>query len=429
MEAEYKKDMNHNFMILKEQGEEKIKTTCYQVRMLIGNSIPHLLPCQLRGMDGEMLFYYEITSLQPITVSFEKKKLGQEDLREIFAGSIQVLDALEEYLLDPDSLVMDPGFIYRSAQDGAFYFCYFPGYRRGIWEQIQRLTEYLLPKIDHEDNEAVTLGYTVYRQAMEADFTLDQMKQTLYESGTCHREESQEALQEEMEERVFLREEDVTFQWEEPEKKQSPLFPGIVYLCILAVSTAVFIGMAFLQRNGYLPWMNLTMILEAVLLVGIFAMAGTFFYRTYKKGKNAESLKTRETEETIKKEPKEEEPQEKEITKEEDPLQTTVLYEGETDRASFVSSQPERYKTIYLQQELTIVGKMESASDVVIPLPTISRVHAKVRKRNGEYYLTDLNSRNGTSVNGVLLNGEEEYLLKHQDQVSFADADYIFWKT
>ena len=175
--------------------------------------------------------------------------------------------------------------------------------------------------------------------------------------------------------------------------------------------------------------MNLTMILEAVLLVGIFAMAGTFFYRTYKKGKNAESLQTRETEETIKKEPKEEEPQEKEITKEEDPLQTTVLYEGETDRASFVSSQPERYKTIYLQQELTIVGKMESASDVVIPLPTISRVHAKVRKRNGEYYLTDLNSRNGTSVNGVLLNGEEEYLLKHQDQVSFADADYIFWKT
>ena len=72
--------------------------------------------------------------------------------------------------------------------------------------------------------------------------------------------------------------------------------------------------------------------------------------------------------------------------------------------------------------------KLENAADAVINLPTVSRMHAKIRKREGEYYLTDLNSRNGTSVNGRMLKPEEEYLLQNEDQVDFAKARYLFLK-
>lgn len=84
--------------------------------------------------------------------------------------------------------------------------------------------------------------------------------------------------------------------------------------------------------------------------------------------------------------------------------------------------------TIYLQEELTVIGKMETAADAVIDLPTVSRIHAKIRKRDGEYYLTDLNSRNGTSVNGKMIKSSEEYCLQDQDEVDFAQARYVFLK-
>ena len=79
-------------------------------------------------------------------------------------------------------------------------------------------------------------------------------------------------------------------------------------------------------------------------------------------------------------------------------------------------------------RDRSTAGKMQNAADAVIDLPTVSRVHAKIRKRDEEYYLTDLNSRNGTSVNGRMLKCDEEYCLQDQDEVDFAQARYIFLK-
>lgn len=116
-------------------------------------------------------------------------------------------------------------------------------------------------------------------------------------------------------------------------------------------------------------------------------------------------------------------------THEEDYGETVVLSASPAaGPASLVSREPGELATIYLQEEMTVIGKLEIAADAVINLPTVSRVHAKIRKREGEYYLSDLNSRNGTSVNGRMLKGEEEYQLQDQDEVDFAQARYVFLK-
>jgi pSer/pThr/pTyr-binding forkhead associated (FHA) protein len=106
--------------------------------------------------------------------------------------------------------------------------------------------------------------------------------------------------------------------------------------------------------------------------------------------------------------------------------ETVVLSAMAPSTASLVSREPGELATIYLNEELTVIGKLEVAADAVIPLPTVSRVHAKIRRQEGEYYLTDLNSRNGTTVNGRILREEENYQLQDQDQVDFAEARYIF---
>ena len=82
MKTEYKRDMNHNYLIL--YGEEEINTDSYQVRMLVGNIIPSLLKCRIQGMDGKFMVYFDITSRQALNRLYEEIKMGIEDLRRIF---------------------------------------------------------------------------------------------------------------------------------------------------------------------------------------------------------------------------------------------------------------------------------------------------------------------------------------------------------
>ena len=114
---------------------------------------------------------------------------------------------------------------------------------------------------------------------------------------------------------------------------------------------------------------------------------------------------------------------------EEDYGETVVLSAGQVrGPSSLVSREPGEFATIFLEQELTVIGKMENAADAVIPRATVSRVHARIRKVEDEYFLTDLNSRNGTSVNGRMLKANEEYQLQDEDEIDFAEARYVFIK-
>ncbi|MDD5089600.1 MAG: FHA domain-containing protein [Candidatus Wallbacteria bacterium] len=57
---------------------------------------------------------------------------------------------------------------------------------------------------------------------------------------------------------------------------------------------------------------------------------------------------------------------------------------------------------------------------------TISRRHAKVECENGRWFISDLNSSNGTYVNDARLNTDERRPLKSGDRVSFSTSSLEF---
>ena len=174
MRAEYKRDVSHNYLILQE--EKAVDTSSYQVRMLTGNVIPSILKCHLQNLDGEVLFYYDITSKQSIATLFEDKKFRSQDIQSILEGFVKVMEELAEFLMNTDQLVLQPEYIYMDAERKKVYFCCLPGYQKEIQGQLRGLTEYILPKLDHEDNQAVMLGYGIYRKALEPGFQLEVIK-------------------------------------------------------------------------------------------------------------------------------------------------------------------------------------------------------------------------------------------------------------
>ena len=487
MYAEYKRDVSHNYLILRE--EEKVNTASYQVRMLTGNVIPSILKCRLQGLDGKLLFYYDITSRQSLASFYEQRKFHRKDLHMLFCGFIRVMEEMAEFLMNTDQLLLCPEYIFLDIEKREVKFCCLPDYHHPIQEQFRELTEYLLPRLDHEDSQAVSMGYGVYRKAMETGFQLEHIKEAIYQNREVteksnDRESTQNQEQKPPENNLDSMD---TFGEKIQEKsdfqKSSNEWTG----ALLCVSTAaVLIIFLILRYLGYLPGIPAEAIFGGTIILLVLAafLSWTAEKKKQKKQMCAEwrqkvkrelddtyesSSEKRRTERSSEDLYEADSVQEKmpewgdikykmpertgetgtnrlensqnvyretvqqnenyETEKTENYGETVVLSAGQTEGpASLVSREPGELATIYLDRDLMVIGKMENAADAVISLPTVSRIHAKIRKVDEEYYLSDLNSRNGTSVNGRLLKTGEEYKLQDEDQVEFAQARYIFLK-
>ena len=455
MRTEYKRDINGNYLVLYETEEPD--TSSYQVRMLVGNIVPSVLKCKVQGIDGQFMVCFDITSKQSVATLYEEKKIGYEDLQMILGGFVQGMEEMSEYLLNPGNLVVKPEYMYVDLEKRQLYFCYLPGYEEDVRQKFQELTEYILPRLDHEDQKAVMLGYGVYRRALEDTFHLEYVKKELYQEREASGEKNlAEKLPEEKIKKLSPASEenaqkapepDMELSWrEEPEKvserskaSNSPTPPKYLWKIILeccagGVAILVLIG---LKMFGYLPRISLTEILGGILLLMGIAMVVTFVYSTRKRETESGQIEERKSFSPMPSNPKPEMSEKKESPVKEEIPSLEQGYFGETTLlssnkaagpASLVSKEPGELATIYLKEDLTVIGKMATASDAVIDLPTVSRMHAKIRKRDQDYYLTDLNSRNGTAVNGKLLKADEEYCLQDQDEVDFAQARYVFLK-
>lgn len=456
MRAEYKRDMNHNYLIL--YGEDEINTDSYQVRMLVGNVIPSLLKCRIQGMDGRFLVYFDITSKQALSVLYEEKKMGVEDLRLIFGGFVKAMEDAAEYLMNPGQFIISPEYIYTDIEKQEIYFCMMPGYEKDIKEQFQFLTEYILPKIDHQDQDAVILGYGVYKRAMEDSFHLEHIKEELYKTqgqqGTTttkaeqmktESEQRQESEDFNLEEEGFWENEEINQEFvrdgEKSKRLSLPQKTGVIVLAAILLC-----GIAAITLMGYLPYLETGTILGIIIVLVACVMLFVYVSKIKKKpgalrqGREEERDKpkgitgkvptdqTDQSQNTIKSVVKStNKPVAKSSQLHADYGETVVLSAGAVSGpASLVSKEPGELATIYINEDLTVIGKLETACDAVISLPTVSRIHAKIRKKEDAYYLTDMNSRNGTAVNGRLLLPDEEYQLEPEDEVDFAQARYIF---
>jgi pSer/pThr/pTyr-binding forkhead associated (FHA) protein len=50
----------------------------------------------------------------------------------------------------------------------------------------------------------------------------------------------------------------------------------------------------------------------------------------------------------------------------------------------------------------------------------IGKEHFKITKKNDGFYIEDLNTKNGTSINGMDINGKVQKKLKNEDQILVA---------
>ena len=85
---------------------------------------------------------------------------------------------------------------------------------------------------------------------------------------------------------------------------------------------------------------------------------------------------------------------------------------------------PEEGKVYYLNKEVMILGR-QAACDIVIPVTSVSREHAKITHADGEFFLYDNESRNGTYLNNNRMDSKlSEVPLKNGDRIRICDVEF-----
>lgn len=174
----YERSMNHNYMVLGNHdffGGADHNSKNYRVRMLLENKIQGLLPITHRQINGESKYYYEINSLQSLDRIMEKSALKYRELRALFLGCINLFNRLEEYLLSGEQIIIRPDFIYVNVESMEPYFVCYPDYTGDVRVSFVEFVDELLTRIDHTDEQAVMLGYQVYRYTRNPNYVLSEI--------------------------------------------------------------------------------------------------------------------------------------------------------------------------------------------------------------------------------------------------------------
>jgi phosphoserine phosphatase RsbU/P len=80
-------------------------------------------------------------------------------------------------------------------------------------------------------------------------------------------------------------------------------------------------------------------------------------------------------------------------------------------------------QSLSLEGPAAVFGR-HPGCDIVLESGSVSRQHARITNFEGNYYIEDLHSRNGTFVNGRLLTGRQ--LLKENDEIGICELSFTF---
>lgn len=87
-----------------------------------------------------------------------------------------------------------------------------------------------------------------------------------------------------------------------------------------------------------------------------------------------------------------------------------------------IISANQKGETFELREDKTTIGRV-SSNEIVLKDSSISREHCVIEKRNGDFFINDLQSLNGTFVNGEIANKTK---LKHGDKIQIGDYTIRF---
>lgn len=364
----------------------------YRFKMLEKNKIPGVLSCKERMEDGKSYLYVDISGKRSLLEEYKDKELQLEDMVCFFQEMTSVLEEIRPYLFHESMVNLNPEYIFKDLEEQGLYVLILP------WLQEEKtshkLAEFFLEKINHKDENGVNAAYHFYRQQSQSQFSLLQFISVLEKESILKRQKIKEIAEnkkmsisdrEEVNEaNPYLIEDELS------ETENGNMSPKLKNWTGALSIVFLVLGILPIISTG----IKISCFSVSILFFTIFMMLN--FKREKKETK--EHLGVQEVEIDMKE---------------------TVFFAPYENEESLKLEWKERgrKKQFILKDFPCIIGKIKEEVSLVIADSSISRVHCKFVEMDHKICIMDLDSTNGTYLNGLPLKTGEIQEIEKNDEI------------
>lgn len=398
-EVVYDRNLAGSYMKISTEEEEGL-----DAKILLQGKKRGLLDMERSYLNGKPWYWYNISGKQSLDTFCRLQTIGMDTVGRIILSIFDEMEIMERNLLDPDNMVLDPEYIFISNMNGEIIFTAYPGYKRSLSKQLQELMEYMLTKLDHGAAGDVQRTYELYEKILEDGCAFSDIRKFLLEERKDpEKEEEPHVFREKShaEENLEMVEEDI----EQEENKFSAHESNKEHKIRSKIQSYLE------DKMMDSPWYS--------LILKILVLCDGEKDKTKKKGSGRKGENKSDDIVVF--------PQDV-CGEKETEIHPTVCLSGYGlhSRGILVYEGAEHRENIRLDSAEEIKVGQSQEADAVIDRDTVSQLHARIIAQDGEFWLEDLNSTNGTYVNEELLVYKEKRKLTINDIIRFADVRYRF---
>lgn len=364
MEISYKRDLNHNFMIIQCDCEAS-----YELKMVCKNKIKGLLNAHTNMFNGSCEIYYDISSKQPIDRIYGKKEMDAEDLRILLLSIKMVIEETGKFLLDINHVLFSPELCYCNPEEKRLEWVFYPGNESG---GLSKMAEFVIDRVNHSDSNAVDAAYKFFKL----------IKSNIISVGTI------ENILEEME--IKEAEQNV----ESDSINYTEIIPDMPRQTETVRQQDTI---ANKLKNKVKDLWRSKINADKKGLPDVKMPGKEVRWETYGLDE-PESFNG----------------------------ETVVMGMNVNLTEHRLRNVKKTGDFVYLDKLPCVFGKLETCADIVLSDNSVSRVHAQIFEDKGELYLQDLNSTNGSYVNSLAVENNEIVRLKSGDEIAFGNVRYIY---
>ena len=447
LKLKYESDMMYSYAVL--ETDNNVGYVSYQAEMIIQNPCTGFVPLHVRQQDEKVKMYYNITSKLSLSQYLSRKILSRMEFLDLIRNINKSLMNYFSYYLDISCFILDKDLMFISPSTGEISLIYVPisrdkdfinDYKTFLTDLIinvinldEKISDNFLQKIlSHLKMEELNLNdfnrfvndlrmkgfepigedfpkYINDRTKVNGKLHNDSTSPVYNHSGTKH-----------------------------VSKDRRSLLSIIAFQAIIILTAVIICMMLVVKKNADISTVLGVIIIasaaDILFISKVNKKAGKEISRNkteeevgdIHKGKSEKNINSLIQRKVLKSKGKTEQDNMHHSPELLRSFDTVVIGAAARELPCLDGIGPYNSDKIIIDRDRLLIGRLKNYVDYIINNNMVGKVHAEIIKEGNLFFIKDLNSKNGTYVNGNRISCNEEHEIKENDRIRIANYEYIF---
>ena len=464
--------MNHYFVI----DKVKYRGGDYEENLFRNQNIPFFMPCEIRQINGQASVYYRLTFRTSLEQALGNISFTPEKLNNIMRSIVGALEVCEDYLLLPDNIMWDTDKVFIDINTGMLKFVYY----RTKQDEHHSLREFvmeILQQLDGRNEKGAVRLLQFYNILTEPECSIDKLKKfvdnrpdekpdDLYEKEYYeeYNDKSGDGYHDinswDMENANIEQSNEMERNGDKHIRKDTIVIKVIkgMMAAVSIIDIALLAGLIFniltYEKTGFL-FIGMAVLIILVIAYMHFEPEETpdEIMEQYKKDNDIKRYGEKISED---KQPENTDTMDSygfgqgsdrsdlymhrteyrdEANAPDINGETVLLVDTDKEKLQLVKEdspgrlclepmEKGKYESVHIGKNSVVIGSMTGSCNYLLSARGVSRLHAKVVYKDDGMYILDMNSTNGTYLNGELIQAGKEYKLEEGDMISIAAVQF-----